>query len=526
MTALAVLLLVAAFGLGAARWLRVPALPILLCSGLGLSLLGLTPPKESLGDALELGLTFLVFAAGVELNPRRFAPQRQAVRWVAAIHFTVAGLSAFFAARLLGFAPLAALYLALALSASSTLVALRELRRRQQTFEPFARLVVGVQLIQDLAMIVAIVVLARSPGGPAAMFTGLGGAALLGALAVTGQRWVLPWLIIRKRLDEETLLLAVLATLFLFLGVASALGLPAIAGAFLAGFALSPFPLSCVVRGQLTTFSDFFSAIFFTALGAILVVPRGALLLQALALAALFLLCTPPLVAAVAEWCGLSSRAAIESGLLLAQTGEFSLILGLTGVRLAHITQETFAVIALLAVLTMTLTPFVASDRATRWLLHLHPLRRRLRAEGAPRGHVLLLGFGAAGMWVVKPLRAAGHEILVVDDDPAVIEQLQNAAIPCLRGDGSDEKTLQRAGAREAKLIIASMRRVDDAAKVLRNAPGVPVVTRVFEVADAARIEQLGGTPILNSYAAAETFMEWFEKSGRAAGGTPGVRSF
>ncbi|MGB8466150.1 MAG: hypothetical protein WCE49_14470, partial [Terrimicrobiaceae bacterium] len=63
-------------------------------------------------------------------------------------------------------------------------------------------------------------------------------------------------------------------------------------------------------------------------------------------------------------------------------------------------------------------------------------------------------------------------------------------------------------------------------AKVLRHAPGVPVVTRVFEVADAARIEQLGGTPILNSYAAAETFMEWFEKSGRAAGGTPGVRSF
>ena len=216
-------------------------------------------------------------------------------------------------------------------------------------------------------MIVAIVVLARSPGGPATMFTGVGGTALLGALVVAGQRWVLPWLIIRKRLDEETLLLAVLATLFLFLGLASALGLPAIAGAFLAGFALSPFPLSCAARGQLTTFSDFFSAIFFTALGAILVVPKCALLLQALALAALFLLCTPPLVAAVAEWCGLTSRAAIESGLLLAQTGEFSLILGLTGVRLAHITPETFAVIALLAVLTMTLTPFVASDRVTRF---------------------------------------------------------------------------------------------------------------------------------------------------------------
>ena len=112
-----------------------------------------------------------------------------------------------------------------------------------------------------------------------------------------------------------------------------------------------------------------------------------------------------------------------------------------------------------------------------------------------------------------------------VDDDPAVIDQLQNAGIPCLPGDGSDEKTLRRAGAREAKLIIASMRRVEDAAKVLRHAPGVPVVTRVFEATDAARIEQLGGTTILNSHAAAETFLDWFEKSGRAAIGTPGVRA-
>jgi hypothetical protein len=278
------------------------------------------------------------------------------------------------------------------------------------------------------------------------------------------------------------------------------------------------------VRGQLSTLSDFFGAIFFAALGEIIVVPEGALLMKALALAALFLLCTPLLAAAVAERCGLSSRAAIESGLLLAQTSEFSLLLRLTGLHLGHITPETFAVIALLAVLTMTLTPFVATDRVTRWLLHLHPLRRRLRTEGAPRGHVLLLRFGAAGMWVVKPLCAAGHEILVVDDDPVVIEQLQKADIPCLRGDGSDEKTLQRAGAREAKLIIVSMRRVEDAAEVLRHAPGVPVVTRVFEAADAAWIAQLGGTPILNSEAAAEAFMEWVEKSDRVAGGPPCVQ--
>ena len=81
-----------------------------------------------------------------------------------------------------------------------------------------------------------------------------------------------------------------------------------------------------------------------------------------------------------------------------------------------------------------------------------------------------------------------------------------------------------RACAREAKLIIVSMRRVQDTAMALRHAPGVPVVTRVFEASDAEWIAQLGGTPILNPHAAVETFMEWFEKSGKTvpARSTPG----
>jgi CPA2 family monovalent cation:H+ antiporter-2 len=515
MTALAILLLVAALGLGLARWLRLPAPPVMICGGLGISMLGLIPAKDSVFNVLELGLTFLVFAAGVELNPRRFAEQRRAAFWVAAIHFTLIGLTGFFVARLLGFAPLAAVYLALAVSASSTLVVFRELRRRQQTYEPFARVVVGVQLIQDLLMMVVLVVLASWTRGASAVGTALGGAAALGALALVGQRWVLPWLLIRRRPNEETLLLTVLATLFLFLGAAAALGLPAVVGAFPAGFALSAFPLSGVVRGQLTTLSDFFGAIFFTALGAILVMPGAVLLLKALALAALVLLCTPLIVAIVAERCGLSSRAAIESGLLLAQTSEFSLIVGLTGVHMGQIGPDVFSVIATLAVVTMMLTPFAATERVTRWLLHLHPVRRRLRTDGATRDHVLLLGFGTAGMWVVKPLRAAGHQVLVVDDDPVVIDQLRSAGIPCMPGDGADEKTLERAGARNAKLVIVSMRRVQDAATVLSLAPGVPVVIRVFESSDAGRIAELGGTAILNSNAAVEAFMEWFEKSGK-----------
>jgi CPA2 family monovalent cation:H+ antiporter-2 len=230
--------------------------------------------------------------------------------------------------------------------------------------------------------------------------------------------------------------------------------------------------------------------------------------------AAIVILVTAPLVTAVAERLGLTARASIESGLLLAQVSEFSLVALLAGVELGHVPPDVFAILALTTVITMALTPFLATDTVTGWLLRFHPFRRRSVDATDLSGHVLILGFGAGGMWVVRPLMAQGYRILVIDDDPAVIEQLVRQKIPCIQGDGSDERNLERAGAKRAALIIASMRRVDDSIKVVRLASGVPVVVRLFERSDAERVRAMGGIPILNSVAAAETFIDWFDTSG------------
>lgn len=525
MTGLALLLLTAALGHGLARGLRVPAIPLLLGLGMVLSFTGLLPSTAeadgTAGDfiftAVELGITFLVFASGIELDPRRFRQHRNSVLWIGAVQFLLAGTLGYLLARGLDFEPLTSVYLAIAVSASSTLVGLQQLRRTRQVFEPFGRTVLGVLLVQDALMILVIVALARSDAGALSVMTGVLSTAGLAALAMGLQRYVARPLVMRRKVDEETLLIGGLAVLFIFVGVAHQLELPLIAGAFFAGFSLSGFPVNGVLRGLLSSLYDFFQAIFFTALGALVLLPDGETILRAGAFALLVIVLTPPLVTAVAEWTGFSSRAAIESGLLLAQTSEYSLVLGLTGLYLDHLTAETFSLIALMAVMTMTLTPFVATDRVAGRLLRLHPLRRRLDTRGAPEGHVLLLGFGSAGMWVVKPLRANGADILVVDDDPVVIERLRNAGIACLRGDGSDEQVLARAGARKARLIVASMRRAAEAAKVLQHVKGVPVIVRVFEESDAELIRRQGGIVVMNSQAAADAFMTWFEQTGRHA---------
>ena len=513
MIGIAILLAGAAAGFGVAKWLRIPAIPLLLLTGFVLSLAGLVPPAELLQNALVLGLTFLLFVAGIELNPSRVGAQKRAALRVGLAQFTVLGVAGLVVALALGFDLWTSSYLALAITASSTLVVVRLLQQRKQLFEPFGRLVIGVLLLQDVLVILLMPVLTRLPQGLGAIGISMLGAVLLVGLAYVSFRWVMPFVLLRLGLDEESLLLIVLALLFVFLGVADALALPLVAGAFVAGVSLSGFPVRGIVRGQLNSLADFFVAIFFTALGALILVPNADVLLSAVVLALLVVLLTPPLVTVVAERAGVSARPAIESGLLLAQASELSLIVGLQGLVLEQIAPEVFTIIALVTVLTMILTPFIATDQVTWRLMRLHPLRTTATTASTPEGHVLLLGCGDNGMPLLETLIATGQDVLVVDDDPTVIERLREGEIPCIRGDGSDFEILRNAGAARARMIISTMRRAGDNEPMLQHVRGVPVLVRVFEPEDAHRIEKLGGTPILYSEAAAEDFLKWLAQA-------------
>jgi CPA2 family monovalent cation:H+ antiporter-2 len=358
---------------------------------------------------LELGLVFLVFASGVELNPRRFKRFGNAVVWVAAVQFSLAMGAGYVCAVMMGMDKLEAVYMGGGLAASSTLVVLRHLQARKAMFEPYARVVTGVLLLQDVALVLLIIVLSRVNGGGWAVGKGLWEAGVIGGIAWVAQRFVIPKLVLRFKPDEENLLLWLVAVLLGFVGVASWLGLPLIAGAFAGGFVFSAFPLNGLVRGQLSSLVDFFQAMFFVALGALLGVPEPGLWLQAAVYSAVVLVVTPPLVALVAEWRGLNARAGIESGLLLAQTSEYSLLLGLSGIALGHVSPETFSILALTTVITMAATPFLGREQVANFLLPFHPLRKRKNPGETPAGHVLILGFGAAGMWILKPLLAQGE---------------------------------------------------------------------------------------------------------------------
>jgi monovalent cation:H+ antiporter-2, CPA2 family len=388
--------------------LRLPAIPLLLLVG---ALLGFTSavPPALLQDAIVLGVTFLVFFAGLELNPARVGGQRRAALRVGIAQFLVLGVTGYLVATALGYGLTPALYLALAMSASSTLVVVRLLQSRQQLFEPFGRLVLGVLLLQDLAIILLIPVVTGMADGPWAVARGLAAAIGLTAAALLFARTGGPRLALRFRNDEEALLLVVLGVLFTFIAAAASLGLPIIAGAFLAGVALSPFPTGMIVRGPILSLSDFFQALFFIALGGLVARPDLVALGHSLVFAVALIAVTPLVVTVVAERAGLSTRPAVEAGLLLAQASEFSLVVGLWGLVAGQISPQVFTIVALVTVITMLITPFLGTDAVTWRVMRLHPLRGEPDVADRPEDHILLLGCGDSGMPLLETMIAAGH---------------------------------------------------------------------------------------------------------------------
>ena len=516
MTTVMLILAAAAIGLGLAKALHLPSIPLLVLAGVGLSVAGAVDDIELLQDVLMLGLALLVFVLGTELNPRRVGAQGRAAVIVGLVQFFSLGVIGFALVIALGLAWQTALYIGLALASSSTLVVLNLLRQRQQFFEPFGRLVVGVLLLQDLLVILAIAALGGldEPDAAGVGLSMLGLAGLLGA-AVVSVRWVGPAILTRLQDDDETLLIVVLATLFLFLGGATFMGLPLVAGAFIAGVALSGFPTHGIVRGQLSSISDFFVAVFFVALGGLLTLPRLDELLLLASFVVLVLFVTPPLVALVARRVGLTARSSIEGGLLLAQCSEFSIIVALLGLAQGHLDVGLVSVIALTTVITMILTPFTATDAAT-WRIMRAGWRRRLPRPGVRQhGHILMLGCGRQGMRLLNALLAHGREVVVVDDDAGIIAELTARGVPAYRGDGADVEVLDALDAERASAIVSNMRRVRDNVRMLeyarRRKADLPVLVRVFEPGDASQIEAHGGTAIVDSQAAAAAFIAWFE---------------
>lgn len=513
MTFLAIIFAASALAYFISVWLKIPRIPVMIITGIGLGTLLSTSQQIELRDHLDLSLTFLLFGAGIELNPRCLKSDKHTVIWVGVSQFFVIFLGGILMSLALGLSTEISIFLGFGLSASSTLAVLQFLRQNQQIIEPFGRLVVGVLLLQDLIFLTLMAALTRWNQPALSVINGAGLFLLLGGLALILQNRVFPWFINKFNEDLEFLAVGSIAVCFGFVRLADEFGLPLGLGAFLAGFALSGFPTSGVLRGVLSSFFGFFSGLFFVTLGASTQLNDWSILWTSLALCGVVWVLTPFSVFLVSRLKGRSWRGALSSGFYLAQTSELSLVLGLTCVQTGLGDENVFKILTIVTIITTLATPVLISQKWIDFLLHSLSKFDKYAAK-VPQdldNHVVILGFGDGGPHLIKPIKDSGYQILVVEDDGRVIDQLRKLKIPSIFGDAGDPNLLKQARLDKAAFILVSMRRFDDIKPVLSYAQNVKIFVRVFEEFEAQRVEELGGIPLSSAEAATEALHKWIK---------------
>jgi CPA2 family monovalent cation:H+ antiporter-2 len=509
------ILLVSAVAYTLAKAARLPTVPVLMLGGIALVRSGLVTEQTFILDMVAVGLAFLVFTAGIDMSPKRVGRYRPLALAIGTAQFFIlaAGSAAF--TYSIGFSVRESLFVALAISASSTLVVVRLLRQRAEMFESFGRTTIGILLLQDVLVIAGLVGLSFLEHDSTQVGKILATISVLIAGIFIFGKIVLPRIESYLRDDDELLLLVVLSTLFGFCGLAHAGGVPIVAGAFCAGLSLSNFPTRALVNGLVYSVNEFFIIVFFISLGALVQIPSLEILLESLFLTVMIVVVTPLVVGFFAQRAGMTARAGLKSGLLIAQTSEFSIVVVIEGLRLGHIGQDIFSLIVLTTVFTMTLTPFISSDRLLDRLMELapelgadHPVRER-------SGHVVVIGAGQAGSLLLNRLKNIEQDTLVIDHDPIVVERVQNFGFDAICGSVEDPRAIEAAAIDEARAVILTTGVLEHLETVINYIDRQKVWFNAFSTVETEQArEEFGVNTISYAEVAAEKLIAWLDEQG------------
>ena len=503
--------------LAVARAVRLPPLLGYLVAGLLLGpVTGILAVGESLDLLAHLGVALLLFLVGLELSVDRIREVGRTAALVGAAQMAVTFLLGAGLALGLGFPTGEALFLGLAVTFSSTVVVVKLLDEAGEIATRHGRLSVGVLLVQDVGVALALTVVAgmSGGGGEAASLGRQLGVSLLGlvalvAAAAAAVRWglgrVLDWL---WEIPEGAFIASLTWSLLLMIG-AKAAGLSVELGAFVAGVAVAQLPRAHDLHRRVRPLVDFLLALFFVALGAGLDLGAAARYGGAvLALSALVLVGKPLLVGGLLGAAGESDRTGLRAGLTLGQISEFAFVLTASAVAAGLVSRDLFSVVGAVGLITIGVSAVTAplGDR-------LHGLLRRrgrgvlrlfggdgseVEAPEAMRGHVVVVGMNALGREVVRSLADRGEPVLAVDTDP---DKLRDLPAETLVGDVNLGVVLEEIGLHRARLVISALH-IEDTNRLLVHrcrAAGVPVSVNVFDPATADVMRELGADHLIHS---------------------------
>lgn len=473
----ALILGLAATGGALAQLLRQPLIVAFIAIGilLGPSVFGIVAHSTEIELFARLGIALLLFVVGLKLDlhvirtvgPVALASGLGQVVFTSAIGYLIA--------LLLGMSHVTAVYVAVALTFSSTIIIVKLLSDKREVDALHGRIAVGFLIVQDI--VVVLVMIGLTAFGQAEGDTNLGwaalqillkGAAMLLAVALL-MRYVLPGLLRRLAHSSELLMLFAIAWAVLGAVMGDTLGFSREVGAFLAGVSIASTPYREQVAARLVSLRDFLLLFFFIELGATLDLSMLGAQLSASAVFSLFVLIGNPLIVMIIMgYMGYRKRTGFLAGLTVAQISEFSLILAALGLSLGHLGQDTVGLITLVGLITISASTYMIlySHTLYEWLAPwLSIFERKVPhreidsiLSSGTHADVLLVGLGRYGAALAANLRDQGCSLLAVDFDPTNVEQHARNGYRVHYGDAEDPEFVATLPLAQMRWVVSTVR--------------------------------------------------------------------
>ncbi len=473
----AVLLMVSAIAGALAVRLRQPVLIAYIVIGIlvGPAVFGVVRAHEQISLLAEIGVTVLLFVVGLKLDLqhiRHIGPVALATG-LGQLSFTI--VFGFILTLAMGKGAVEALYVAVALTFSSTIIIVKLLSDKRELDSLHGRIAVGFLIVQDLAVVLAMMTMSALRGAGESGELEVAGSLLLrlglaALLMFVLMRYILPKVVAAMARSQELLLIFAIAWGCGLAALGEWAGFSKEAGAFMAGFSLASTAYREAMNARLTGIRDFMLLFFFIDLGSRLDFSTlGGELLPAVVLSLFVLIGNPLIVMAIMGFMGYRKRTGFLAGLTVAQISEFSIVFVAMGITLGHVGSEALGLTTLVGLVTIMLSTYMILfsqslyERLAPWLgvfERKHPFReleveQPVRPEGQPQ--VLVFGLGRYGARLLQQLDDAGVSVMGMDFDPEVVRSLARDGRNVRFGDGEDPNLLESLPLRHVDWVVTTL---------------------------------------------------------------------
>jgi len=479
----------------------------------------------------ELGVVLLMFGVGLHFSLKDLLSVKNIAIPGALGQMAVATVLGMLLGWGLGWPFAQGFVFGLALSVASTVVLLRAMDERRLMETERGRIAIGWLIVEDLAMVLALVLLPAiglALGGGESGAATLSFAAIAGTVALTigkvvlfvammlvvGKR-LIPWIlkVVAHTGSRELFRLAVLAiALGVAFGAAGLFGVSFELGAFFAGMMMGESKLAQRATEETLPLRDAFAVLFFVSIG-MLFNYHVVLTEPLVVLAALSIIVIGKSLAAfgIVLAFGRPLRTALTIATSLAQIGEFSFILIGVGVAQNLVSKEAQDVLLAAAILSILLNPllFKLLDRAKPWLDAREALQlgdavvpasvkpvSEILVTSALRGHVVVAGYGRVGRLVGETLHGRGNAVLVLEEEQERVAMLREQGIETIVGNAARDDVLEAANLIQARALVVTVPDAFESGEVVRVArlanPQLQIIARADSDASMAHLQQQG----------------------------------